>query len=125
MSGKTENLKPKTSPAARGKLGGIASGKAKKEKKLMSQIYAEFLEKEHEIIGKDGKREKLEGHALLSKVMSKVLARGDSASVSLLKEIREAIEGTKTKTELVLNVNTEDPSVAEVLKEYGISKPKD
>jgi hypothetical protein len=61
----------------------------------MSQIYAEFLEKEHDVIGRDGEKHKLKGHALLSGVMSKVLARGDGSAVSLMKEIREATEGSK------------------------------
>ena len=75
--------------------GGIASGKARREKKLMSQIYAEFLEKEHDVEGPDGDRTKMSGHAIVSVVMSKVLARGDSAAVSLMKELREATEGSK------------------------------
>jgi hypothetical protein len=92
---------------ARNSKAGKASGKARKEKKLMSQIYAEFLVKEHEVIGKDGKKKKLEGHALLSSVMSKILSRGDSASVSLFKEIREATEGNKIALsgELDCNIN--------------------
>jgi hypothetical protein len=94
-----QNLKPLTTEKAReiGRKGGIASGKAKKEKKFMSQIYAEFLMKEHDIIGKDGLKKKLSGDQLLSSVMSKILARGDSASVSMLKEIRESLEGNKIK----------------------------
>lgn len=123
MAGRIENLKPKTSAKARGKLGGIKSGKVKREKKLMSQIYAEFLVKEHEIIGSGGKREKLEGHALLSKVMSKVFARGDHAAVSLMREIREGTEGSKVKTETVLTINTDDEKVQQVLKEFGVNKP--
>lgn len=75
--------------------GGQASVKARREKKLMSQIYADFLIKEHEVIGKDGIKKKLSGEQLLSSVMSKVLSRGDSSSVSLMKEIREAVEGSK------------------------------
>ena len=83
-----EQIKINTSKA------GKASGKARAEKKRKSQIYAEFLDKDHDIIGKDGIKKKLSGHALLSSVMSKVLARGDSAAVSLMKEIREATEGS-------------------------------
>lgn len=83
----------------RGSKGGIASGKARREKKLMSQLYAEFLDKDHDIIGKDGIKKKLSGNALVSSVMSKVLSRGDSASVSLIREIREATEGNKLKIE--------------------------
>ena len=74
--------------------GGIASGKARREKKRMTQIYAEFLEKEHGVVGKDGIKKNMSGGELLSSVMSKILSRGDSASVSLMREIREATEGS-------------------------------
>jgi len=73
---------------------GVASGKARREKKRMSQIYADFLTSKHKITIDDIDKE-LEGVALLTEVMKKVLSRGDSASVSLLKEIREATEGSK------------------------------
>lgn len=97
-----ENLVPLTTEKAReiGKKGGINSGKARREKKLMSQIYAEFLAKEHNIIGKDGTPEKISGSKLLDRVMSKVLSRGDSSSVSMMKEIREGTEGSKHKIEV-------------------------
>jgi hypothetical protein len=87
------------------RMGGIASGKARREKKLMSQIYADFLIKEHEVIGKDGIKKKLSGEKLLSSVMSKVLSRGDSSSVSLMKEIREAVEGSKMNLQADGNMN--------------------
>jgi hypothetical protein len=74
---------------------GIASGVARREKKRMTQIYAEFLEKKHKVLGKDGINKEMSGTELLSSVMSKVLSRGDSSSVSLLREIREATEGSK------------------------------
>ena len=83
--------------------GGKASGKARAEKKRMSQIYAEFLDKDHDIIGKDGIKKKLSGHALLSSVMSKVLSRGDSAAVSLMREIREATEGSNYTHNLTID----------------------
>lgn len=86
------------------RMGGIASGKARKEKKLMSQIYADFLIKEHEVVGKDGIKKKLSGEQLLSSVMSKVLSRGDSSSVSLMKEIREAVEGNKVNLQTDGNI---------------------
>ncbi len=78
--------------------GGKASGKARREKKRVSEVYADYLAKKHDIQGKDG-IEKLEGHKLLSKVISKVLSRGDSASVSMMKEMREAIEGNTLNLE--------------------------
>ena len=95
MAGRKENLKPKTSPQARGKLGGIKSGQVRKEKKMMSQIMADFLAKDHDISGVGGKKEKITSSELLFKVMTKVLSRGDSASVQLIKTITEATEGTK------------------------------
>ena len=93
-----DNLKPvrsKEEARERGRNGGIKSGEVRKQKKFMSQIYAEFLEKHHDVITKDGTKRKLEGQELLNSVISKVLSRSDSSSVSMMKEIREATEGTK------------------------------
>jgi len=95
MSGK-DNLDPVRDTAtakARGKQGGIKSGIAKREKKLMSEIYADFLAKEHDIVDATGEKKKLMGHELVNRVMNKVISRADSASVGLLKEIREGTEG--------------------------------
>jgi len=102
MADPKDNLDPckdTETAKARGKQGGKASGKARKEKKLMSQIYADFLIKEHDVIGKDGLKKKLSGQKLLNGVMSKVLARGDGSSVRLMKEIREGTEGAKINLE--------------------------
>lgn len=95
--GNPNNLIPNTdlTPeelSERNRRAGIASGEARREKKRMSQIYAEFLEKEHDV-GTIDEPLKLSGHALLSAVMSKILARGDAASVGLMREIRETLEG--------------------------------
>jgi len=124
MAGRTENLKPKTSAKARGKLGGIKSGIVKREKKLMSQIYAEFLAKEHDVIMNDGKKKSVSGSEMVSTVMRKVLSRGDSASVSLMREVREGTEGSKVKTETVLTINTDDEKIQQILKEHGVNKPE-
>lgn len=64
------------------------------KKKLMSQIYAEFLEKEYEVKVGDGKK-KISGAELVNECMKKIIARGDSSSVSLMREVREGTEGTK------------------------------
>jgi hypothetical protein len=64
------------------------------KKKLMSQIYAEFLEKKYSIkVG--NKIKKMSGAELCNEAMKKIIARGDSSSVSLLRELREGTEGTK------------------------------
>ena len=101
MAGK-DNLKPVRSvdeAREKGRKGGIQSGKARKEKKLMSQIYAEFLQNEHDVIWPDGKTAKMTGAALANRVMGKVITKGDSSAVRLLKEIREGTEGTKITTD--------------------------
>ena len=91
-----QNLNPCTPENARERQ--LKSAEKRKEnnakKKLMSQIYAEFLEREYEVKAGEGKR-KLSGAELVNEVMRKVLARSDSSSVSLMREIREGTEGTK------------------------------
>lgn len=80
--------------ARKGRNGGKRSGEVRREKKLMSVIYAEYLAKEHDITV-NGEKKKISGDAMLAQVMSKILSRGDSSSVSLMREIREATEGSK------------------------------
>ena len=95
MAGK-DNLTPFTSDNAKEmqRKGAEKRKENNAKKKLMSQIYAEFLEQEYEVKVGDGKR-KLSGSEFVNEVMRRVLARGDSSSVSLLKEIREGTEGSK------------------------------
>lgn len=112
-----KNLIPqsKKSPAERKRIasmGGKASVKAKKEKKLISQIYADFLLKNHKILKTEldkngnikGKEKTMSGIELLDQVAKQVLARGDSASVSMLKEMREATEGSKVNLSGEMNI---------------------
>ena len=91
-----QNLNPCNSENARERQ--LKSAEKRKEnnakKKLMSQIYAEFLEREYEVKAGEGKR-KISGAELVNEVMRKVLARSDSSSVSLMREIREGTEGSK------------------------------
>jgi phage terminase large subunit-like protein len=73
--------------------------KENREKKiLMSQIYADFLEKEYNVRQGDKER-KLTGAELVNECMKKIIARGDSSSVSLMTEIRKAMEGDKVNLE--------------------------
>ena len=91
-----QNLNPCNSDNARERQ--LKSAEKRKEnnakKKLMSQIYAEFLEKEYNVRQGDKER-KLTGAELVNECMKKIIARGDSASVSLMREVRECIEGQK------------------------------
>lgn len=96
MSGK-DNLKPvKTTEEAkaRGKQGGIRSGEVKREKKLMSQIYGEFLAERFKV-SIDGAAKEITGADIVGRVVKSVLDEGGSPAVSLMKEIREATEGSK------------------------------
>ena len=64
------------------------------KRKMLSELYADFLEEEFEI--KEGEsRRKINGAEYCKMVARKVLNRGDSSSVAMLKEVREATEGSK------------------------------
>ena len=114
MAGK-DNLTPFTSDNAKEmqRKGAEKRKENNAKKKLMSQIYAEFLEQEYEVKVGDGKR-KLSGSEFVNEVMRRVLVRGDSSSVSLLKEIREGTEGSKIN--LSGTVKTEMETTEERLK---------
>lgn len=105
-----QNLNPCNSENARERQ--LKSAEKRKEnnakKKLMSQIYADFLEKEYEVKAGEGKR-KLSGAELVNEVMRKVLARSDSSSVSLMREIRECTEGTKMQLSGEVTAKVETP----------------
>ena len=105
-----QNLNPCNSENARERQ--LKSAEKRKEnnakKKLMSQIYAEFLEREYEVKAGEGKR-KLSGAELVNEVMRKVLARSDSSSVSLMREIREGTEGTKMQLSGEVTTKLESP----------------
>lgn len=84
------NLKPiqsKDEARARGRAGGIRSGAARREKKMLSDIYIRFLSEKYSA----------KGYTTLADTVAAILARCDSASVSMLKEIREATEGSKVE----------------------------
>jgi len=87
MRGDPKNLVVPSSELAR--INGAKGGKKKAEniakKRMLSEIYAEYLAKANGI----------DGYTDVKDVISAVLERGDSASVSMMKEIREATEGSK------------------------------
>ena len=85
------------------------------KKKLMSQIYAEFLEKEYNVKTAEGTK-KISGAELCNEAMKKIMARGDSSTVSLMKELREGTEGQKIN--LSGTVTTEMQTTEERLKAF-------
>ena len=96
--GRIENLMPPFSPElARemGAKGGKAGAISKREKKLLSQLYAESLAEEFDIELENGEREHLTGAKLVSRVIRTILAKGGAPAVSMLKEMREGTEGSK------------------------------
>ena len=91
-----QNLKPCTPENARERQ--LKSAEKRKEnnakRKMLSELYADFLEEEFEI--KEGEsRRKISGAEYCKLIAKKVLNRGDSSSVAMLKEVREATEGSK------------------------------
>lgn len=76
--------------------GGVASGKARRKKKLLSQIYADLLIDKYEVTVA-GDKKKVSGEKLIKVVARDVLMRRDGSSVSMMKEIREATEGNKLR----------------------------
>jgi hypothetical protein len=99
--GRVENLsiiKDSETARARGKLGGVASGKARQQRKLVSQIIAQWLAKDHEVPSYNPITGKVEYKTmttdeLMDHAMVQVLSRGDAASGSMLKILSEINEG--------------------------------
>ena len=85
-------VKSKEEATLRGRNGGIRSGQVKREKKLMTSIYADLLADKYEVTI-NGEKVKIDGSKLVQSVARDILMRRDSSSVSLMKEIREATEG--------------------------------
>jgi len=119
--GNVKNLKPQNTrtKAEQRKIarqGGKASGKARRLKKLMSEIYADLLADQSGIKKGQGIKKVAE------EILNSTNVKGVSARVALLRELREGTEGSKIKTETTININTDDKNVADVLARHGIIK---
>jgi hypothetical protein len=109
-----ENLKPNTERTPRELLAntskaGKASGEARRKKKLMSKLYGDFIASKFKI--KDiltEKEKEFTGERYVLEVIKHVLGRGDAASVSMMKEIREATEGSRVSVDLLYGDLTQD-----------------
>ena len=110
-----QNLKPFTKENAKEmQLKGAEKRKENNAKrKLLSELYADFLEEEFEIKEGETKR-KVSGAEYCKLIAKTVLKRSDSSSVSMLKEIREATEGNKLQ--LSGEVKTEMQTTEDRLK---------
>lgn len=96
IGGTPENLRTPTSEEAKAmQLKGAEKRKENNAKrKLLSELYADFLEEEFEIKEGETKR-KISGAEYCKLIAKKVLNRSDASSVSMLAEIRKATEGEK------------------------------
>jgi N-dimethylarginine dimethylaminohydrolase len=116
-----QNLNPCTPENARERQ--LKSAEKRKEnnakKKLMSQIYAEFLEREYSVKVPEGTK-KISGAELVNEAMKKIIARGDSSSVAVMREIRETLEGQKINLSGELTtLQTTEERLAEYKKLIG------
>lgn len=97
----------------------LKSAKKRKEnhakKVLMSQIYADFLEREYDVKVGDGKR-KISGSELVNEAMKKILVRGDNSTIALMKEVRETLEGQKINISGDIKTDVNMQSTEERLK---------
>ena len=116
MAGK-DNLTPFTSDNAKEmqRKGAEKRKENNAKKKLMSQIYAEFLEREYSVKVAEGTK-KITGAELVNECMKKIIARGNSSSVSLMTELRKALEGEKVN--LSGTVKTEMETTEDRLKAF-------
>lgn len=113
-----ENLRPCTPENARERQ--LKSAAKRKEntakRKLLSEMYADFLEEEFEI--KEGEiKRKVSGAEYCKLIAKTVLKRSDSSSVAMLKEVREATEGSKVN--LSGTVKTEMQTTEDRLKAFN------
>lgn len=94
-----QNLKPFTVSQARefGAKGGRASAKAKKERAIVSSLYAKTLSKKIKV-KIDGVDTAMLGEQVLARRIQKIYVNGsDRDVIALAKEVREALEGSKVQ----------------------------
>jgi hypothetical protein len=95
-----------------GRQGGIASGKARREKKVIRELYFEALSRKYKVLKPDGSTEEIAGTEKFIRVWEKLMDIGNSSSVSLMREMRESIDGTD------LNVNGQFAMTPEQEEEF-------
>lgn len=118
--GRKENLRVLTTEEARkiGSKGGKKSVKVRREKKLLSQIYADMLADQSGIAHGKGFQ------GVVAEILNNQDPKNNPSRVALIKEVREATEGSKSKTETTLNVNIDDANVADIMARHGVSQSK-
>lgn len=97
-----ENLIPtsersKDEARALGRAGGIKSGEVRREKKRMADIYAGVLAREFDVKNKEGQKVTKTGADLVEDVIFSVVKKRNGTSVSMIREMREGIDGSKVE----------------------------
>jgi hypothetical protein len=115
--GNPSKLKPCTPENARERQKKSAQKRKENHAKkvLMSQIYADFLEREYDVKVGEGKR-KISGSELVNEAMKKILVRGDNSTIALMKEVRETLEGQKINISGDIKTDVNMQSTEERLK---------
>jgi hypothetical protein len=95
-------------------MGGLKSGEVRKEKKIISQMLADYLAKDHDIVIRDDSGEvisktTLSAEKLISQTVTAILSRGDGASASMIKTLGELTEGQKINMTGELTVSALTP----------------
>lgn len=110
-TGRVENLDPARSKEVateRGRIGGIKSGESKREKKRLSQIYADFLEKKFgpEFGGKTGSQ-------MAEDFIASMIHKKHPAAIAMLRELREGTEGNKVEHSgsIVIQATSQDEAL--------------
>ena len=116
-----ENLKPvKTKKEARerGRNGGIKSGEAKRKKKLMTDAYVRAMGKKYKVM-MNGKEQELDWEDFLSIIVRDIMMKRDSCSVSLMREMREGLEGN------MMRLGDEEPdNKLTIVIDWGKDEPE-
>lgn len=112
-----QNLNPCNSENARERQ--LKSAAKRKEntakRKLLSEMYADFLTEEFEI--KEGEvKKKISGADYCKLIAKTVLKRSDSSSVAMLREIRESTEGSKVQVNA--SVSAEMKTTEDRIKQF-------
>jgi hypothetical protein len=103
QKGRPENLIPNSqrTPEERrenARKAGKASVEARRKKKYFMEIYGEMLADEYDVTI-DGKKEKISGKKFAKIIAKDILLRRDSASVSMLDQMRKTLDGDSLEIE--------------------------
>lgn len=109
-----QNKRTKEEQSRIARMGGKKSGEVRREKILMSKVYAEILADKSKIdLEGDGHLKDMTGVELVKEVSKRILMAGGSPAVSLIKELREGTEGSRVNLAGDLNVVSTSEDLAD------------